>query len=145
MMRLVEKSIAYLERFPLSVLQFLMRLSIAVVFWDAGVVKITSWQPTVALFTNEYKVPLLPPELAATLAAAVELTCPALLVFGLATRLATLPMLGMTFVIETFVYPDLWRIHLMWATILLFILTRGPGALSLDHFISRTLPRHVAA
>jgi putative oxidoreductase len=145
MMRLAEKSIAMLERFPLSVLQFLMRLSIALVFWDAGVVKITSWQPTVALFANEYKVPLLPPEIAATLAAAVELTCPALLVVGLATRLATLPMLGMTFVIETFVYPDLWRIHLMWATILLFILTRGPGALSLDHVITRTLPRHVAA
>jgi putative oxidoreductase len=141
MMRLAEMSIAQLERFPLSVLQFLFRVSIAVVFWDAGVVKITSWQPTVALFANEYKVPLLPPELAATLAAAVELTCPVLLVFGLATRLATLPMLGMTFVIETFVYPDLWRIHLMWATILLFILTRGPGALSLDYLIVRSLPR----
>jgi putative oxidoreductase len=145
MMRFAETSIAQLERFPLSVLQLLFRVSIAVVFWDAGVVKITSWQPTVALFANEYKVPLLPPELAATLAAAVELTCPVLLVFGLATRLATLPMLGMTFVIETFVYPDLWRIHLMWATILLFILTRGPGALSVDHLIARALPRHVTA
>lgn len=145
MMRLAEKSIVVLERFPLCVLQFLMRLSIAVVFWDAGIVKITSWQPTVALFANEYKVPILPPEVAATLAAAVELTCPVLLVFGLATRLATLPMLGMTFVIETFVYPDLWRIHLMWATILLFVLTRGPGVLSLDHFIARGLPRRVAA
>ena len=145
MMRLVEQSIATLERFPLPVLQFLMRLSIAVVFWDAGVVKITSWQPTVALFANEYKVPLLPPEIAAILAATVELTCPVLLVLGLATRLATLPMLGMTFVIETFVYPDLWRIHLMWVTILLFILTRGPGALSLDYLIARALPRHVVA
>jgi putative oxidoreductase len=141
MMRLAEKSIATLERFPVSVLQLLLRLSIAVVFWDAGVVKITSWQPTVALFANEYKVPLLPPEIAATLAAAVELTCPVLLVLGLATRLATLPMLGMTFVIETFVYPDLWRIHLMWATILLFILTRGPGALSLDYFIAGIMGR----
>ena len=82
MMRFAETSIAQLERFPLSVLQLLFRVSIAVVFWDAGVVKITSWQPTVALFANEYKVPLLPPELAATLAAAVELTCPVLLVFG---------------------------------------------------------------
>ncbi len=144
MMQLAEKSIATLERFPLSVLQFLMRFSIAVVFWDAGVVKITSWQPTVALFANEYKVPILPPEIAAALAATVELTCPVLLVFGLATRLATLPMLGMTFVIETFVYPDLWRIHLMWATILLFILTRGPGAVSLDHMIARMLPHRTA-
>jgi putative oxidoreductase len=124
-----------LEKFPLCILQFLFRFCIAMVFWNAGLVKIQSWQPTVALFANEYRVPLLSPEIAAMLAAAVELTCPVLLVFGLATRLATLPMLGMTLVIQTFVYPDLWLIHLTWATILLFILTRGPGAISLDHLI----------
>ena len=145
MMELAAKSIAWLERFPLSVLQFLFRLSIGTVFWDAGVVKVTSWQPTVALFANEYKVPVLPPEVAAALAATVELTCPVLLLFGLATRLATLPMLGMTFVIEVFVYPDLWRIHLMWATILVFILTKGPGAISLDYYIERALRRPSAA
>jgi putative oxidoreductase len=127
-----------LERFPLSVLQFFFRFCIAMVFWNAGVVKLQSWQPTVALFANEYRVPLLPPEVAAMLATTVELTCPVLLAFGLATRLATLPMLGMTFVIQTFVYPDLWLIHLTWATILLFILTRGPGAISLDHLLLKT-------
>ena len=127
-----------LERFPLSILQFLFRLCIATVFWRSGLVKIQSWEPTVALFANEYRVPFLPAELAATLATAVELTCPVLLVFGLATRLATLPMLGMTLVIQTFVYPDLWLIHLTWATILLFILTRGPGAVSLDHLLAKT-------
>jgi putative oxidoreductase len=128
-----------LERFPLSILQFLFRFSIAYTFWNAGIVKIQSWQPTVALFANEYRVPILPPELAAMLAAAVELTCPVLLVLGLATRLATLPMLAMTVVIQTLVYPDLWHIHLLWATILVFILTRGPGAISLDHFIGRVV------
>lgn len=128
-----------LERFPLSILQFLFRFCIAMVFLNAGLVKIQSWEPTVALFANEYKVPLLPPELAAVLAITVELTCPILLILGLATRLATLPMLGMTFVIETFVYPDLWLIHLTWATILLFILTRGPGAISLDHFLAKRI------
>jgi putative oxidoreductase len=117
----------------------LFRICIAMVFWNSGMVKIQSWQPTVALFANEYRVPLLPPELAAMLATTVELTCPVLLVFGLATRLATLPMLGMTFVIQTFVYPDLWLIHLTWATILLFILTRGPGAISVDHLLSKTV------
>jgi putative oxidoreductase len=141
-MKLVTDMIAQLEKFPLSVLQLLFRFSIAYTFWNAGIVKIQSWQPTVALFANEYRVPILPPELAAMLATAVELTCPVLLVLGLATRLATLPMLAMTFVIQTFVYPDLWHIHLLWATILVFILTRGPGAISLDHFIGKALQQH---
>ena len=82
MMSLAEKSITQLERFPLSILQFSFRVSIAIVFWNSGLVKIQSWVPTVALFANEYRVPVLPPELAATLATAVELTCPVLLVFG---------------------------------------------------------------
>ena len=141
-MKLVTDVIAQLEKFPLSILQFLFRFSIGYTFWNAGIVKIQSWQPTVALFANEYRVPILPPELAAMLATAVELTCPVLLVLGLATRLATLPMLAMTFVIQTFVYPDLWHIHLLWATILVFILTRGPGTISLDHFIGKALQQH---
>ena len=126
-----------LGRFPVAILQFLLRFSMASVFWHAGMTKIASWDTTIALFRDEYMVPILPPELAASLAAAVELTCPVLLVLGFATRLATLPMLGMTFVIEVFVYPEQWIEHLMWASILVFILTRGPGALSLDHVIAR--------
>ena len=137
MIGLVARAIAWLERFPLSILQFLFRFTIAAVFWNSGQTKIASWLTTVALFRDEYQVPILPPELAATLAATVELTCPVLLVLGLATRLATLPMLGMTFVIEVFVYPENWLEHLTWATMLLFILTRGPGPLSLDHFIAQ--------
>jgi len=90
---------------PLAILQLLFRISIAAVFWNSGLTKLASWQTTIVLFRDEYKVPVLPPELVATLAASVELTCPVLLVLGLATRLATLPMLGMTFVIEAFVYP----------------------------------------
>jgi putative oxidoreductase len=132
----IAELIALLERFPLALLQFLFRFSIAAVFWSSGQTKIASWQTTVALFRDEYKVPLLPPELAATLAASVELTCPVLLVLGLATRLATLPMLGMTFVIEVFVYPQDWVEHLTWASFLLFILSRGPGPLSLDRFLA---------
>ena len=137
MIDLAAKTIAWLERFPLSILQFLFRVTMAAVFWNSGQTKIASWLTTVALFRDEYQVPILPPEVAATLAAAVELTCPILLVLGLATRLATLPMLGMTFVIEVFVYPENWLEHLTWATTLLFILTRGPGPLSLDHFIAQ--------
>ncbi len=125
-----------LERFPMSVLQLLFRISIAAVFWNSGLTKIASWQSTVVLFRDEYRVPVLPPEIAATLAASVELTCPVLLVLGLATRLATLPMLGMTFVIEAFVYPEDWIEHLIWASLLLFILTRGAGAISLDRWLA---------
>ena len=138
----VEQIIAWLERFPLSILQFLFRFTVAGVFFNSGLTKIASWINTVQLFRDEYRVPVLPPELAATLAATVELTCPALLVLGLATRLATLPMLGMTLVIQTFVYPEFWLEHLTWATALLFILTKGPGPISVDHFIAKAfLPR----
>lgn len=130
-----------LSRFPVAIPQFLLRLGIAAVFWHSGMTKIASWDTTIALFRDEYMVPILPPELAASLAATVELTCPVLLVLGLAARLATLPMLGMTFVIEAFVYPEQWIEHLMWASILLFILTRGPGTLSLDHLLARKFLR----
>ncbi len=107
--------IAWLGRFPAVILQFAFRLSIASVFWHSGMTKIANWDTTIALFRDEYMVPVLPPGLAATMAATVELSCPVLLVLGLATRLATLPMLGMTFVIEVFVYPEQWIEHLMWA------------------------------
>ena len=126
----------HLERFPLGVLQLLFRVSIAAVFWNSGLTKIASWQTTIVLFRDEYKVPLLPPELAATLAATVELSCPVLLVLGLATRLATLPMLAMTVVIEVFVYPEDWIEHLGWTAFLLFILTRGPGPIALDRWLA---------
>ena len=135
----LKEAVDLLGRFPLSILQFIMRFSIASVFWHAGLTKIASWDTTIALFRDEYMVPLLPPEIAASMAAAVELTCPVLLVLGIATRLATLPMLGMTFVIGVFVYPELWTEHLMWAAILLFILTRGPGAISLDRVVAGVL------
>ncbi len=133
----LEAAVEWLGRFPIAILQFIFRFSIASVFWHSGMTKIASWDSTVALFREEYMVPVLPPEIAASLAATVELTCPVLLVLGLATRLATLPMLGMTFVIEAFVYPEQWIEHLMWAAILLFILTRGPGPVSLDRFVAR--------
>lgn len=133
--------LTWLERFPLSLLQLAFRIGMGGVFWHSGLTKIASWQTTIALFRDEYRVPVLPPELAATLATSVELTCPVLLLIGLATRLATLPMLGMTLVIQTMVYPEDWNEHLIWAAMLLFLLTRGPGILSVDYWLSRrTLP-----
>ena len=124
-----------LGRFPLSICQLLFRLAIAGVFLRAGLVKIANWETTVQLFTDEYKVPVLPPEIAAMLATTFELACSTLLVVGLATRLATLPLLGMITVIQLFVYPNAWPEHLTWASILVFLLTRGAGAIALDRVI----------
>jgi putative oxidoreductase len=124
-----------LGRFPLPLLQLLFRLAIASVFLKAGLNKIASWELTVQLFADEYKVPVLPPDLAATMAASFEIGCSILLVAGLATRLATLPLLGMIAVIQTFVYPNAYAEHLTWASILLFLLTRGAGPWSVDRAI----------
>jgi putative oxidoreductase len=124
---------------PLSFIQLMARVSMAMIFWRSGQAKIANWDLTLQLFANEYKVPILPPEIAAPMAAAVELSTPVLLVLGLFTRLATLPMIGMTLVIQLFVYPQAWVDHLTWATMLLLLLSRGPGLISLDHVIGRAL------
>ncbi len=127
----------HLERFPLSILQLAMRISVGAVFFRSGLLKLDSWEFTIQLFRDEYKVPLLDPLLAAQAATIVELGVPPLLFAGLATRFATLPLLGMIAVIQVFVYPNAWSDHLMWASALLLVLTRGPGFLSLDHVIAR--------
>jgi putative oxidoreductase len=137
----LDHTLTVLDRFPLSILQLMFRVAIAAVFWSSGLTKIASWETTIVLFRDEYMVPLLPPEIAAAMSATFELSCSVLIVIGLATRLATLPLLGMTFVIEVFVYPEYWTMHLMWASVLLFLLTKGPGTFSLDHFAKRVLRR----
>ena len=124
-----------LGRVPLSVHQLLFRLAVAGVFFRTGLQKARGWETTVALFTDEYKLPGLPPEIAAVMATCFELGCSSLLILGLATRLATLPLLGMIMTIQLFVYPQAWPEHLVWSSILVFLLTRGPGAISLDRMI----------
>ena len=126
-----------LARVPMSIHQLLFRLGVAGVFMRAGVTKVSSWDTTLALFRDEYRVPVFSPELVAALATTFELSCSTLLLLGLGTRLATLPLLGMIATIQLFVYPDAWPEHLIWASILLFLLARGPGVLSLDHLIAR--------
>jgi len=127
-----------LARVPLSLHQLLFRLGVASVFLPAGLIKASGWQTTVALFRDEYRVPLLPPAVAAAMATCSELVCSTLLILGLATRLATLPLLGMIATIQLFVYPGAWSEHLVWGSILLFLLTRGGGAASVDHLIARS-------
>lgn len=126
-----------LGRFPLPLLSLLLRLGIALVFWKSGMAKLANWDLTVALFADEYQVPLLSPDLAALLAVTAEIACPILLVAGLGARFAATALLGMTFVIQVFVYPENWSEHLLWAAILLYVLTRGAGLLSVDHVIAR--------
>ena len=127
---------------PLSIHQLLFRLAIASVFLPAGLLKLASWESTVALFQDEYKVPVLAPAVAAVLTTTFEIACSSLLIAGFATRLATLPLLAQIVTIQLFVYPQAWHEHLVWGSILLFLLTRGGGAVSLDHLIrGRVHPR----
>ena len=128
-----------LERFPTSLLALAFRLAVATVFWRSGLTKIASWDATVALFDMEYMLPILPPAVGAYLAATVELGGSALLALGLATRFAAAALLGMTLVIQLLVYPENWPDHLLWGSILAYLVTRGAGAISLDYLIGRRL------
>jgi putative oxidoreductase len=130
-----------LGRFPLSVLQLGMRFGVGLVFFNAGILKYNSFEFAVKLFEDEYKVPILAPAVAARMAMFNELTFSTLLFLGLGTRFATIPLLGMISVIQIFVYPTAWPDHLLWGSILIFLLTRGPGALSIDHLIDRWFGR----
>jgi putative oxidoreductase len=99
--------------------------------------KLANWDTTISLFTDDYKVPLLSPEVAAYMATTIELTTPVLLLLGLFTRPAALVLLGMTSVIEIFVYPQAWPTHIQWAAMLLVLLSRGAGTWSIDHLLWR--------
>jgi putative oxidoreductase len=136
---MIGRVIRWLDSVPYSVLAIPLRFAVATVFWNSAMTKLANWDTAIALFTDEYKVPLLPPEAAAYMAVTIELTMPALLVLGLATRPAALVLLGMTTVIEVFVYPQAWPTHIQWAAMLFVLLFRGPGKLSLDHLIRRRL------
>lgn len=142
-----------------SPLAFLARFSIAAVFWQSGQTKVQGFAinlisghyqwgwPRLAdgvmdLFESEYQLPLLSPELAATLAALGEHLFPVLILLGLATRLSALALLGMTLVIQLLVYPGAYATHGVWASVLLLLMMQGPGKWSLDHWIkSRTRVR----
>lgn len=121
---------------PGSLLLLVQRLGVAAIFFQSGRTKVegvfTIPETTVELFRSEYALPLLPPELAATLAAGAEHLFPVLLVLGLFSRLSALALLGMTLVIQVFVYPDAWPTHLSWAGLLLPIIALGGGRISLD-------------
>src|SRR6266699_592575 len=118
---LIGRVIRWLDGVPYTVLAIPLRLAVATVFWNSAMTKLANWNTAVELFVEEYKVPLLPPELAAYMAVSIELTTPVLL--------------GMTAVIEVLVYPQAWPTHIQWVAMLFVLLCRGAGKLSLDHLV----------
>jgi putative oxidoreductase len=124
---------------PYSVPALLARAAIASIFWRAASTKLANFDLTIALFQDEYlrNLPFLPAAPMAYLATAVETGMPALILTGLLTRLATLPLLGMTLFIQIFVYPGSWPDHLIWIALLVLLLSRGAGAVSLDALAAR--------
>jgi putative oxidoreductase len=136
----IAQVIAALERIPYWLIALSARIFPAAVFWQSGQAKVAGWHlkpSAIALFQNEYQLPLIDPAVAAYLSAVGEHLLPILLVIGLATRFAALALLCMTAVIEIFVYPGAWPIHGVWATCFLLLIARGAGACSLDHLIAR--------
>lgn len=149
----VSKAVGLLERIPHTFVALLARFSIAAVFWTSGQTKIQGlainfvtgdfqlgWprlsDSAVDLFRDEYKLPVIPPELAAPLAATAEHLFPLLILIGLGTRFSALALLFMTLVIQIFVYPGAYATHATWAAVLLYLIARGPGKLSADHWLA---------
>ncbi|TPW04036.1 MAG: putative oxidoreductase [bacterium] len=134
--RIHDRISAAVPEWPLALL---LRLGVAVPFFLSGRTKVegllTITPSTQYLFAEEYRVPLLPPDIAAVLATYAEHALPVLLVLGLLTRPAAIGLLGMTLVIQLFVIPGGWPTHLLWAAPLIYLAARGPGAASLDRLL----------
>jgi len=139
-----QRAIGWLDA-AAPVLDLGIRVYMADVFFRSGLVKIGNWDGTLYLFENEYRVPLLPPELAAWLGTFGELFFPPLLVLGLAARFAALSLS----VVNVMAVVSFWHVlaqneaarmsHVYWALLLLVTLCHGPGRLSLDHWLQRRL------
>ncbi len=142
----VQPLIARLERWlPYGLISLIARIAIAAVFFLSGRTKVegllTITDGTFYLFAEEYRLPLIPPDWAASLATWSEHLFPILLVLGLMTRLSAAALLVMTLVIQVFVYPSAWPTHLLWAAVLLYLIRSGAGPVSLDRLLTTTLLR----
>ena len=138
--RIIQRAIAAMGCIPDWLIALAARVFPAAVFWQSGQTKVAGFHlkpSAIALFQNEYQLPLIDPVIAAHISAFSEHFFPILLVIGLATRFSALALLFMTAVIEIFVYPGAWPTHGVWATCFLVVISRGPGWLSLDHLISQ--------
>lgn len=115
-----------------------------VFFWDSGLSKIQSWDTTLALFENEYEVPLIPSDIAAYLGTAGELLLPALLLVGLFSRFAAVGLFIVNLV-ALYSYPFLWtpqgsagfNQHLYWGVMMIVLMAHGPGKISIDWLLNR--------
>ena len=134
-----------LQTWAAPLLDLAMRLWIARIFFNSGLTKLRDWEATLFLFEYEYQVPVLPHGLAASFATATEIAAPVFLVVGLASRLAAIPMLAMALVIQFAlgsVNPAFDNVeHFYWMFVLAMIVTRGPGRISLDHYLARRFAR----
>jgi putative oxidoreductase len=143
MRKLISWVIGFFEMIPHWFHGLLARVAIALVFWNSGRTKVPDWnffavnETTLQLFTEDYKVPFLSATIAAYMAQTAEHVFPILLIIGLASRFSALALLGMTLVIEIFVYPEAYVVHGTWAAILIFIMKYGPGMVSLDYLIRK--------
>jgi putative oxidoreductase len=162
MNKLLDAITVWFERIPYALVALLARVAIAATFWRSGQTKVQGFaldlvdgtvqlgwpslsDSAVALFRDEYKLPLLAPEFAATLAAFGEHALPILLLLGLATRLSAAGLLVMTAVIQLLVYPGAWPVHGTWAALLLMLMSMGPGKISLDGILARRAAEPAAA
>ncbi|TDQ80597.1 putative oxidoreductase [Dongia mobilis] len=138
MIAIIDRLNSLFTRIPADFVAVLARLGIGAIFLRSGLLKLDGWESglTLALFESEYRLPFLPPEIAAPLAMAVELSLPFLLFLGLGTRFAALALLGMTAVIQVFVYPNAFDTHAVWAAAMLYLVIFGAGRLSLDHLLA---------
>ena len=138
--RIIQRAIAAMGCIPDWLIALAARVFPAAVFWQSGQTKVAGFHlkpSAIALFQNEYQLPLIDPVIAAHISAFSEHFFPIMLVIGLATRFSALALLFMTAVIEIFVYPGAWPTHGVWATCFLVVISRGPGWLSLDHLIGQ--------
>lgn len=136
------RALTMAEAMPHWLIALIARIGVGAVFFRSGRTKVdglTITDSTFFLFAEEYRVPLLPSDIAAYMATTAEHVLPVLLFVGFASRLSALGLLGMTLVIQAFVYPGSWPDHALWAAALLLIIARGPGALSLDTLIRRKM------
>jgi putative oxidoreductase len=133
--------LARLDRIPHDLIALVARFGVAGVFWQSARTKVeglTITDTTYLLFREEYRIPLLPADLAAVAATLSEHLFAALLVIGLATRLSAAALLGMTLVIQLFVYPLAWPTHLTWAASFLYLIARGGGRFALDALLVKS-------
>jgi len=148
MKQVLEKINVLFSKFPEDVLALVARIAIGLVFWKSAQTKIVGdsilgqkWEffnlgdTTFMLFEYDYALPIIPSDIAAYMATFGEFFLGLAIMAGLLTRLTALGLLGMTSVIQIFVYPEAWALHLTWAVPLLYLIKHGGGKLSVDSLI----------